>query len=95
MNKKEYTVGYFTEPTDVDDYVEYDGRRIHPSEIVDILNEQKDKILELEKKNEKCKKLKKKRLRKIRHQRTAIDELGAAIMGYKYTIKKLKGDIND
>lgn len=59
-----------------------------------IIEEQDKRIIKLEKELKDCKKLKKKRLRKIKHQRVVLDELGAAIMGYRGEIKKLKAQIN-
>lgn len=38
MTEKQYTVGYFDEPTDIDSYVEYDGNYMGTDEVVDRLN---------------------------------------------------------
>lgn len=39
MTEKQYNVGYFDEPVDVDDYVECNGEYLSSSEAVDRLNE--------------------------------------------------------
>ena len=54
-------------------------------DIVDSLNKKDEKITELKKRNQR-------RKRKIKRQRTVLDELGAVILGYKNTVKLLKKD---
>lgn len=57
MTEKQYTVGYFVEPTDVDSYVECDFEYISPSEVVEILNKHQIIIDNLTDENENLKKV--------------------------------------
>lgn len=45
--KKQYKVGFFDDPTDVDDYVECDGKYLTSSDVVVLLNEQEETIQRL------------------------------------------------
>lgn len=49
--KKQYKVGFFDDPTDVDDYVECDGKYLTSSDVVVLLNEQEEEIKSLKLEN--------------------------------------------
>ena len=98
MTEKRFTLGVCEKGLGLSDnltkeqYLELDDKTLF--RLCELLNELHEENEQLKKELSDCQKTKAKRLRRVKHQRAVLEEMGAVNMGYKGELKQLHYKIN-